>query len=113
MPVEVTKAYTAQYPDPIELKAGDVVRVAHSDSEYPDWFWSCGPSGKEGWVHRSFLAASIGMTTALDAYSAKELTVLGGERGKLIRMLDGWVYLRLDNGDEGWIPQSHVHLPNA
>jgi hypothetical protein len=25
-------------------------------------------------------------------------------------MMDGWACIRLDDGEEGWIPQSHVAL---
>ena len=113
MPVEVTKAYTSQYPEPICLEAGEVVQVEREDPEYPGWFWYRAPSGKEGWVHRSFLAASARATTSVHAYSAKDLTAAGGERGTLIHSLDGWVYIRLDSGREGWIPQSHIHLSDA
>jgi len=106
--VEIIKAYTSQYPDPICFDAGAAVQVERDDLEYPGWFWCRMPSGKEGWVHRSFLAACAGTTTSVRAYSAKELTVTGGEHGKLIQLLDGWAYIRLDTGDEGWIPQSHI-----
>ena len=106
--VEIIKAYTSQYPDPICFDAGAAVQVERDDLEYPGWFWCRMPSRKEGWVHRSFLAACAGTTTSVRAYSAKELTVTGGEHGKLIQLLDGWAYIRLDTGDEGWIPQSHI-----
>ena len=53
MSVEVTKAYTSQYPDPICFDVGAVVQVQRDDPEYPGWFWCRGPSGKAGWVHRS------------------------------------------------------------
>jgi SH3-like domain-containing protein len=108
--VEVTTAYTAQYPDPICFDAGVEVEVGRCDPESPGWFWCRAPSGKEGWVHHSFLAASAGTTTSLRAYTARELTVAVGERGTLIRSLDGWLYIRLDAGGEGWIPQSYATL---
>ena len=108
--VTVTKPYTAQYPDPIRFDAGETVQVERGDPEYPGWFWCRAASGREGWVHRSFLAACAGTTTAVRAYSARELTVGEGERGVLLHELDGWVCIRLDTGDEGWIPESHVSL---
>ena len=110
--VEVIKAYTSQYPDPICFDAGAVVQVEREDPECPGWFWCRAPSGKTGWVHRTFLAACAGTTTSVHAYSARELTVAGGERGTLIRSLDGWACIRLGTGAEGWIPQSHVHVSN-
>jgi SH3-like domain-containing protein len=113
LPVAVTKAYTAQYSDPICFDAGEAVQVERSDPEYPGWFWCRATSGKEGWVHRSFLAACAGTTTSVRAYSARELTVADGERGALLETLEGWVCIRLDTGDEGWIPQGHVSLTGA
>ena len=110
MLVEVTKPYAAQYPDPISFEAGATVHVERDDPEYPGWFWCRGSSGKAGWVHRSFLEACSGTTTGLRAYSAKELTVAGGERGRAIQQLDGWVYVRLDRGAEGWLPQDNIQL---
>ena len=90
------------------------MQVGRQDREYCRvGFGVAPPSGKEGWVHRFFLAASVGVTTSVHPYSAGELTAVGGERGTLIHLLDGWVYIRLDSGDEGWIPQSHVQLSDV
>ena len=108
MQVTITRAYTSQYSDPICFEANVAVEVERADSEYPGWFWCRAPSGREGWVHRSFLAAGAGTTTSVRAYSARELKVKGGERGTLIEQLDGWVCIRLETGDEGWVPESHV-----
>ena len=106
--VTVTKAYTAQYSDPICFEANETLQVERGDAEYPGWFWCRAASGKEGWVHRSFLAASAGTTTSLRSYSARELTVAEGERAALLESLDGWACLRLETGEEGWIPESCV-----
>ena len=111
--VVVTKAYTSKYPDPICFDAGAAVQVERGDPEYPGWFWCRAPSGKTGWVHRTFLGACAGTTASVQAYSARELTVAVGERGTLLRSLDGWAYIRLDTGPEGWMPKSHVRVFNA
>jgi SH3-like domain-containing protein len=111
--VTITKTYTSQYRDPISFDAGAPVQVERADAEYPGWFWCRAPSGKEGWVHHSFLAKCSGTTTSVQAYSARELTATAGKQGRLIHLLDGWAYVRLDTGDEGWIPQSHVQVPDA
>lgn len=113
MLVTVTKTYTAQYSDPICFDAGETVQVERGDAEYPGWYWCRAASGREGWVHRSFLAACEGTTTSVRAYSATELTVAGGERGALLQLLDGWACVRLDTGEVGWIPESHVSLTAA
>lgn len=107
MIIEVLKAYTARYPDPIFFDAGVAVQVAHGDQEFPGWFW-CQASGKEGWVHGAFLSSSTGTATSIRAYSAGELTVGCGQRGTPLQSLDGWACIRLDAGEEGWIPMSHL-----
>ncbi len=106
--VEVTKAYTAHYADPISFNAGEDVCVGRGDPEYPGWYWCRAASGKEGWVHRSFLAGCEGITQSRDVYTAQELTAAVGERGHVLRSLAGWVYVRLARGDEGWLPASRV-----
>ncbi|HEY2712937.1 MAG TPA: SH3 domain-containing protein [Chthoniobacterales bacterium] len=108
MLVEVIKAYKAQYKDPISFERDVIVQVLREDSEFLNWFWCRAPSGNEGWVHRSFLADTAATTKTTRPYSARELTVDGGESGTMIESLDGWTYIRLDSGVEGWLPQSHV-----
>jgi SH3-like domain-containing protein len=110
MSIEIIKPYTSQYPDPICFEANVEVQVQRGDPEFPGWFWCRAESGREGWVHHSFLAASTGITRSTRAYSASELTVTGGERGVLIQLLDGWMYIQLADGNEGWIPERHVRL---
>ncbi|WP_367875171.1 GNAT family N-acetyltransferase [Luteolibacter sp. Populi] len=110
MHVEVTKPYTSQYRDPICFDAGDAVQVERGDPEFPGWFWCRTAAGREGWVHRSFLAADTGGTVAVAAYSAKELTASEGEQGEAIHTLGGWACIRLANGEEGWIPESHLRV---
>jgi len=110
MLITIIKPYTAQYPDPISFDAGATVHVEREDPEYPGWFWCRASSGKAGWVHRSFLADCRDTTTGSRAYSARELTVAGGESGTAIHRLDGWVYVRLATGPEGWLPEDNVRL---
>ncbi|MES2707443.1 MAG: hypothetical protein V4726_12675 [Verrucomicrobiota bacterium] len=93
---------------PFTLKPVRLWKRGREDPECPGWFWCRALSGREGWVHHSFLAARTGITVSVRAYSARELTVIGGERGSLLRTLDGWVYLRLEGGDEGWLPHNHI-----
>lgn len=114
MQIGIRTAYTTQYPDPICFEAGAEIRVERGDPDFPGWYWCRVPSGKEGWVHQSFLTATTGTVTALHAYTAKELTVTAGERGTLIRVLDGWAFVLLENGEEGWIPETHIGpIPSA
>jgi hypothetical protein len=106
--IRVAKAYVSAYPEPIHFDTGASLSVGRDDADYPGWYWCRSEIGREGWVHRSFLAACAGQTRSVRAYSAKELTVLGGELGEAMESLDGWVYVRLDSGDEGWLPGDHL-----
>ena len=82
--VIVREAYTAQYGDPIAFRQGDLVQIQGADAEFTEWLWCRGPDEREGWVHRSFLSQSSGRAVATSDYSAKELTVAAGERGRMI-----------------------------
>ena len=108
--VVVREAYAAQYADPIAFRCGDEVQVERSDVEFTEWFWCRGPDGKEGWVHRSFLSQSTGRALAISDYSARELSVSVGDRGRIIRVLDGWAYLQLEEDRAGWVPERVLHL---
>jgi len=109
--VVVREAYAAQYQDPIAFRCGDEVQVGRPDTRFTEWFWCRGPDGKEGWVHRSFLALSGGRAVATSGYSARELTVSVGDRGQVVRILDGWAYLQLENNRAGWVPERVLHGP--
>ncbi|WP_035612089.1 SH3 domain-containing protein [Haloferula sp. BvORR071] len=113
MLVEVATPYSSQYPVAIRFEAGEPVAVERADPEYPGWFWCRARSGGEGWVHCSFLNSLVGEAIALDAYSARELTAMEGERGTLIHLLDGWACVRLHRGEQGWLPGSHLRMLEA
>lgn len=106
--VRAARPYQTVYHEPIEFCAGERVQVGREDPEYPGWHWCRVASGREGWVHRSFLGATQGETQAITAYSARELDVSAGDCGEVLESLAGWIYLRLDDGRVGWLPQSHV-----
>jgi SH3-like domain-containing protein len=104
----VVRTYAATYADPISFEAGDRVEVQRPDAEFPGWHWCRNRSGKEGWVHRSFLEGEAGMTVGIRAYSARELSVDVGAAGTVLQQLDGWLYVELQDGRQGWLPVSHV-----
>ncbi len=104
----VASAYTAAYPDPIAFEAGEPVEVQKHDDEFPGWYWCRSGAGREGWVHRSCLEREMGMTQGLRNYSARELTVDTGAKGAVLERLDGWLYVELQDGSRGWLPESQV-----
>src|SRR5215475_4576489 len=92
------EAYSGQYSDPIRFRAGEPVQVEEADPEFPEWYWCRAQDGREGWVHASLLSRHAGEALGLEDYSARELTVAAGERGRVIRVLGGWAFLELDDG---------------
>lgn len=106
--IEVTQDYRGQYDDPIEFRAGEPIEVGREDPEFRGWYWCRSPRGKQGWVHQSFLSATQGAVTALRDYSALELTLVAGVSAEVLERLDGWLRVRLADGAEGWLPESHV-----
>lgn len=94
MPARVVKPYTAQYPDPIELRTGNPVSLGKRDPEFPGWIWATSSiSGKSGWVPEQFLSAEDGDPRALRDYSAQLL---------------GWALVETQDGARGWLPQSRL-----
>ncbi|HWB01702.1 MAG TPA: SH3 domain-containing protein [Verrucomicrobiales bacterium] len=108
MIVHIKKDYTAQYPDAIQFEAGVPVLVVRGDADFPAWFWCRLTTGKEGWVHCSFLGGTEGGTVSTDRYSGKEITVFTGEKAILERPLDGWGWVKMEDGRAGWIPMDHM-----
>lgn len=107
--IRIAQPHTSSYPDPIEFPVGGAVQVEREDAEFPGWYWCRVESGKEGWVHRSYLAETTpGETVAVRDYSARELTVAGGETGDLVESLDGWILVRLESGEVGWVPEGTI-----
>ena len=106
MPVRVASAHTASYPDPIELKAGDMV-IPDGREELWDghrWIWARGSCGREGWIPDNLIVARQGRTVAARDYSAVELNGAAGEIVEIIGGTHGWSWRRRANGAEGWLP---------
>lgn len=108
--VRTTTAYRAQYDDPIGFDAGENVEVGRADAEFAGWYWCRDARGRQGWVHRSFLSALQGQAYALQAYTARELTLEAGVEADLLQRLDGWLFVRCSDGTIGWLPESRTQI---
>ena len=104
--VRVMHDYTAQYPDPITVRAGDRVLVGADDPEFPGWWWCTGPDQRGGWVPEQFLQRTGSEALMLRDYTARELTVRAGAEVVLHASISGWVWATNGDGDEGWIPET-------
>lgn len=99
----VVSDWTAVYADPITLAAGDTLTVVKGDLEWPEFVWCVAADGREGWVPRSFVDATVVPARARRAYDARELTVRVGDAVRVLESIGGWSWCALGNRS-GWIP---------
>ncbi len=105
MPAQVIRNYDPKYPDPIELKAGERVRLGARDIEYPGWIWGTSArDGRSGWIPESFLRVSGEEGEALRDYRAHELSVKSGEMVHVVEEALGWALVTTNDDRQGWIP---------
>jgi len=101
--------YEVQYPNPIQVKAGERLEVGRDDDDNPGWLWCRAADGREGWMPSELLAIGD-FATVLQDYSAKELAVQPGDEVEVEEVRHGWVRVRNNKGEAGWIPKSHVDM---
>jgi hypothetical protein len=106
--VRVVRGYTAQYPDPITVRAGDRVQVGTDDPEFPGWRWCTGPDRRAGWVPEQLLRREGQEGVMLRDYTAKELSVHTGAEVTLGEAMSGWVWVTAADGCAGWIPATCI-----
>jgi hypothetical protein len=106
--VRVVRGYTAQYPDPITVRAGDRVQVGTDDPEFPGWRWCTGPGRRAGWVPEQLLQREGQEGVMLRDYTAKELSVHTGAEVTLGEAMSGWVWVTAADGCAGWIPATCI-----
>lgn len=98
------EAHRATNPDPMEVKAGDRVRVGREDPENPGWKWCTAQDGKESWVPVALLQQNGDSAVLLESYLARELDVEQGAEVTVHRELEGWLWVTDAQGRTGWIP---------
>jgi SH3-like domain-containing protein len=108
----VAHDYTAQYRNPITVRAGDRVQVGRDDPEYPGWRWCTGPDGREGWVPEEFIKRQGEEGVMLRDYTAQELDVRAGAEVSLGEATHGWVWATDAEGRAGWIPLTCLSTPD-
>jgi hypothetical protein len=104
----VIRDYVAQYPDPIRVRAGEVVHIGREDDEYPGWWWCTNRAGHSGWMPSELLRPSGVDGEVLEDYEATELTVCAGDVVWVTCCRYDWMWVRSASGATGWIPASHV-----
>lgn len=93
----VIKSHVSNYPDPIRLEEGDVVKMIESYDGPENWenwmFCHEEKYDRKGWVPEQIIMKNItdvGIITK--QYTAKELNVSIGERLIGLEELNGWVW---------------------
>jgi Variant SH3 domain len=102
---EVVRGYTAQYPDPITVRAGDRVLVGKDDPAFPGWRWCTAPDGRGGWVPEEFFQREGPEAIMRRDYTARELSIEAGANVLIGESIGGWVWVTATNGSGGWIPE--------
>lgn len=105
--------YDRPYPDPIVVRAGDLVlpdaeRTRQTD--FMGWIWCQGPDGREGWVPDGWIIRGAEGWRMHRDFSALELSVRKGDRVTLDFSESGFVFGRNATGEAGWLPDAVLQL---
>lgn len=106
--VRIRREYQIEYPDPIQIAAGERVSVGREDNEFPGWKWCRASNGREGWVPVELLSQGGSEAIVLQDYSARELAVAPGEEVLVEDARHDWLLVCNAKGERGWIPASHT-----
>jgi Variant SH3 domain len=110
----VVRDYRTQYANPIRFAAGEIVTVAHRDTEWPAFIWTITSDGNAGWAPLDWLKPlGDGHAEALRDYSAQELDVDTGDEVVLHSELGGWWWCQRQNGRCGWVPADRLDGPQG
>lgn len=109
----VIKEYENSNGNPIELKAGDEVRIGvkfEDDGTWPNWIHCVSKStGKSGWTPVQILQINGKSGVAVTDYTAKEMTVTAGDVVTGYQELNGWLWcVRQSDGQSGWVPANRL-----
>ena len=99
---------SAQYPNPITVRAGDHVIVGADDPEFPGWWWCTGSDGRAGWVPEQLFQRTGTDAVMRQDYTARELSVQAGAEVVLHNAVNGWAWVSSSDGRAGWIPESCI-----
>jgi len=115
----VLERWEQSYPDPILLEYGEKVIIDFSIKDYTpgweNWIWCTSSKGQSGWVPTQILQITHSLSDnkkealAIEDYSANELSV---EKGQVLigeKILNGWIWCRIENENiKGWVPINNV-----
>ncbi|MGN5651515.1 SH3 domain-containing protein [Bacillus sp. Brlt_9] len=109
----VIKSHVSNYPDPIRLEEGDIVKMIESYAGPENWenwmFCHEEKYNRKGWVPEQIIMKNTtGVGIITKQYTAKELNVSIGERLIGLEELNGWVWCEKTGGEDGWVPKENL-----
>lgn len=110
MKIKIIKSYVTVYPNPLILNPGDKIILGEEEKEekWLGWIF-CEFKGNKGWVPKSIIETTDNVHGVItEFYSAKELDVSEGEFLDYINALNGWLLLKNDKGETGWVPHENT-----
>jgi uncharacterized protein YgiM (DUF1202 family) len=102
--------HKVEYPNPIQVAAGERVSVGREDDEFPGWMWCQASDGRQGWIPVELLFQQGATAAVLQDYSAQELAVRPGDEVEVVDSRREWILVRNESGKQGWIPASCADL---
>ena len=105
---QVKKAYESPYPEPLEMKAGEILTASSRKSEWPGWVWCTTGSNRSGWIPESCVERTGDRCRVLRNFNTRELSVHSGERLVAEREESGWLWCLNQRGQSGWVPKDHL-----
>ena len=103
------KNFRKSYNYSIKAFPGDICKIVRRDSQFKEWMW-CELNGVQAWVHSSFLQIGGDEGKFLEKYNSMELDINKGDILKILRNLNGWMYVKADSEKYGWLPSSVFYV---
>ncbi len=112
---EVVQGRTSDYPEPIQLRKGDIVQIGRASSEEDGWenWIYCTYNDISGWVPKQIIKNNDNDTgLIIEDYSACELDIILGDVIVSEKEMNGWVWGFKEKEEEkkGWVPLENIKL---
>lgn len=105
----VADAWRSSYPQPLRVRAGEIIGLGARDEEWPAVAWVTRSDGHAGWMPHAWLRPlGDGRAEALRDYDARELNADAGSVVALLHEHGGWWWAERADGTRGWLPERHL-----
>ena len=108
MKYRVKTLYESAYPEALVFKKDERLRFERKHTEWPGWIWCTTDGGESAWVPESWVEIKGGFCVLSQDYNSRELTVRPGDELNVIYKESGWVWVRNNEGEAGWIPADRI-----